>query len=139
MTFDSNGGSAVTTQTVKESEQATKPTAPTKTGYTFKGWYTDAELTTVYDFNTPVTKDITLYAKWEKNNSASQIDNNPTSNGSGKTKTSQSTIEKYLPKTGEIKSYLPTLELILSMILMSLIWIKKKLNFKKDDLSDYDF
>ena len=43
---------------------ASEPTDPTKTGYTFAGWYADEELTTAYDFATPVTADTTLYAKW---------------------------------------------------------------------------
>ena len=63
--FNSNGGSVVADQIVADGEVATEPTTPTKDGYIFKGWYTDVELTTVYDFATPVTKDITLYAKWE--------------------------------------------------------------------------
>ncbi|SHH61937.1 Listeria/Bacterioides repeat-containing protein [Anaerosphaera aminiphila DSM 21120] len=65
VTFYSNGGSTVASQTVADGEVAKEPTTPTKDGYIFKGWYTDVELTTVYDFATPVTKDITLYAKWE--------------------------------------------------------------------------
>ena len=54
-------------QEVAYNGKATEPTAPTKTGYTFGGWYTDAACTTAYDFNTLVTADITLYAKWTKN------------------------------------------------------------------------
>jgi uncharacterized repeat protein (TIGR02543 family) len=42
------------------------PTAPTKSGYTFEGWYKEATLTNAWDFETDtVTEDITLYAKWE--------------------------------------------------------------------------
>ena len=68
VTFNSNGGSAVASQTVKSSATATKPTNPTRSGYTFAGWYTDNEkFTTKYDFATPVTKNITLYAKWNTN------------------------------------------------------------------------
>ena len=67
VTFNSNGGSAVASQTVKYNEKATKPTAPTKSGYTFAGWYTEEQLTNTYDFGTLVTKDITLYAKWNTN------------------------------------------------------------------------
>jgi pilin isopeptide linkage protein/uncharacterized repeat protein (TIGR02543 family) len=63
--FESNGGSTVPDQTVNYSEKASEPADPTKSGYIFKGWFKDAELTTEYDFNTPVTDDITLYAKWE--------------------------------------------------------------------------
>ena len=65
--FNSNGGSTVASQTVKYNDKAKEPTAPTKSGYTFAGWYTEEKLTTKYDFATPVTKDITLYAKWNTN------------------------------------------------------------------------
>lgn len=64
VTFDSNEGSAVASQTVDYNAKATEPTDPTKSHYTFEGWFTDEELTTEYDFDTPVTADITLYAKW---------------------------------------------------------------------------
>ncbi len=65
VTFNSNGGSAVTPQTVNDGALATEPTPePTKSGYLFGGWYSDIGLTTAYNFNTPVTADITLYAKW---------------------------------------------------------------------------
>jgi pilin isopeptide linkage protein/uncharacterized repeat protein (TIGR02543 family) len=66
VTFDSNGGSAVADQIVEDGEAATRPTDPTKEGYTFCGWFTDAALTVPYDFSTPVTADITLYACWKK-------------------------------------------------------------------------
>ncbi|RHR11174.1 hypothetical protein DWX58_01590 [Pseudoflavonifractor sp. AF19-9AC] len=64
VTFNSNGGSAVASQTVTYNTVATEPAAPTRSGYTFDGWYSDEGLTTVYDFSAPVTSDITLYAKW---------------------------------------------------------------------------
>jgi len=65
VTFESNGGSAVASQTIStENGTATKPDDPTKDGYTFGGWYTDAALTTAYEFSTPVTVNTTLYAKW---------------------------------------------------------------------------
>jgi uncharacterized repeat protein (TIGR02543 family) len=35
-----------------------------KTGYVLEGWYTDSALTQPFDFNTVVTEDMTLYAKW---------------------------------------------------------------------------
>lgn len=41
-----------------------EPADPAKDGFTFDGWYSDSALTTAYDFTTPVTGDITLYAKW---------------------------------------------------------------------------
>ncbi|MBR7042483.1 MAG: InlB B-repeat-containing protein, partial [Bacilli bacterium] len=71
--FDSDGGSAVSNQTVNYNGKATKPNNPTKTGYTFKEWRLSGS-TSAYDFNTSVTKDITLKAVWESACSAS----NPT-------------------------------------------------------------
>ena len=64
VTFDSDGGSEVASQSVLSGTTATEPVAPTKTDYEFDGWYTDSELTNEYDFSTPVTADIILYAKW---------------------------------------------------------------------------
>lgn len=63
VTFDSNGGSAVASQTVDDKAKAKEPTAPTRSGWTFEGWYLDG---TKYDFNTPVAQDITLKAGWRK-------------------------------------------------------------------------
>ena len=64
VTFDSTGGSAVDTQLVGDGEKASAPANPTRTGYTFAGWSTDAAGTRPYGFGTPVTGDLTLYAKW---------------------------------------------------------------------------
>ncbi|QQE46351.1 Internalin-A precursor [Peptoniphilus harei] len=67
VTFYSKGGSTVATQTIEEGKTATEPKAPTRTGYTFKGWYTDnGKFVDKFDFTKPVTEDTTLYAKWEK-------------------------------------------------------------------------
>lgn len=67
VTYESNGGSTVPSQAVKYNETANKPADPTKSGYTFAGWYTEEKLTNKYDFATPVTGNITLYAKWTRN------------------------------------------------------------------------
>lgn len=64
--FNSNGGTTVATQKVENGKTAERPTDPKKTGYSFEGWYTDSALTKVFDFNTPITSNVTLYAKWEK-------------------------------------------------------------------------
>ena len=67
VTFNANGhGTAPTAQNVEENKKATEPTAPSATGYTFGEWYTDQACSDdkKFDFNTPITKDITLYAKW---------------------------------------------------------------------------
>ncbi|HIW76089.1 MULTISPECIES: InlB B-repeat-containing protein [Gordonibacter] len=64
VTFDSNEGSAVSSQLVVPNGNVTKPSDPTRAGYAFGGWYTDTSCTTPYNFNTSVTTDFTLYAKW---------------------------------------------------------------------------
>ena len=67
--FETNGGSTIANKTVTRNTVLTEPTAPTKDGYTFDGWYSDKELKTAYDFSAKVTKSFTLYAKWtEKEN-----------------------------------------------------------------------
>ena len=66
--FNSNGGSACDTKFVAAADgKLVKPADPTRDGYTFGGWYTDEACTQAYDFSTPVTADLTLYAKWTKN------------------------------------------------------------------------
>ena len=66
ITFETNGGSKIQSTNVEKNKTVTEPSAPTKDGYTFDGWYTDKELTSAYNFNTKVTKAFTLYAKWAK-------------------------------------------------------------------------
>ena len=67
VTYESNGGRTIPSQAVKYNETANKPADPTKSGYTFAGWYTEEKLTNKYDFAAPVTGNITLYAKWTRN------------------------------------------------------------------------
>ena len=66
VSFNANGGSAVAPVEVINGKPASKPQDPTKDEHVFLGWYTDSALTTSYAFTTPVTADITLYAKWIK-------------------------------------------------------------------------
>ena len=64
--FNSNGGSEVSNQTVKDGEKASKPTDPTKAGNTFGGWFKDNN-TFAQEWNfaaNTVTANTTLYAKW---------------------------------------------------------------------------
>lgn len=67
VSFDTDGGSTVESQTVVTGNKATKPTStPTKKGYNFVGWYTDNTYTTEFDFeNTSITDNTTIYAKFE--------------------------------------------------------------------------
>lgn len=65
--FDSQGGSTVSVQITISGGNVEEPTPPMYDGYEFAGWYTDAACQTKYDFTSPVTGDIILYAKWNKN------------------------------------------------------------------------
>lgn len=67
VSFDTDGGSTVESQTVVTGNKATKPAVnPTKKGYNFVGWYTDNTYTTEFDFeNTIITDNTTIYAKFE--------------------------------------------------------------------------
>lgn len=60
--FDSVGGTWIKAQEVRINKQVVRPKDPILDGYTFKGWYLYDE---EYDFDTLVTKDIVLVAKWE--------------------------------------------------------------------------
>ena len=64
VTFETNGGSAIQPVLVGGGLAAKAPTAPTKAYYAFAGWYSDSNLTQAFDFNTPISADTTLYAKW---------------------------------------------------------------------------
>lgn len=67
VTFDVNGhGTAPDPQTVDIDTKAVRPTDPAQTGWRFDGWYTDKDCTAAYDFDSVVTDNITLYAKWVK-------------------------------------------------------------------------
>ena len=65
VTFNTNGGSAVSEQKIETGNKATKPSDPSKTDYKFIGWYTDEALTKEFSFDTAITSNITLYAKCE--------------------------------------------------------------------------
>lgn len=62
--FETNGAPAIKSVSVRRNNVITAPTAPVKDGFVFDGWYTDKNFATKFDFNTKITKSITLYAKW---------------------------------------------------------------------------
>ncbi|MCF0136244.1 MAG: leucine-rich repeat protein, partial [Lachnospiraceae bacterium] len=70
VTFSANGhGTAPAAETVKYGEKVQEPTAPTETGYTFIGWYKEADCSNAWSFgaDTMPAESITLYAKWQIN------------------------------------------------------------------------
>lgn len=96
VTFNTNGGSDVDSLSVDYGEKVEKPADPTREGYTFDGWYSDKDFKTAWDFNTPITADTTLYAKWTEiptytvtvaASSHGSVMANPTSAAAGETVT----------------------------------------------------
>ena len=86
VTFDANGhGTAPAAQTVEDGKMAAKPADPTETGWTFGGWFKEAACTNAFDFSTPITVDVTLYAKWLPNVVGLKVHSTgPEKNGEGK-------------------------------------------------------
>lgn len=101
VTFDSNGGSVVSSVQVKKGDKVSKPSEPTRDGYVFSGWYLND---TLYDFDSAVLEDITLVAKWSSKEDGSTTVKSYTmkfdSNGG-------STVSDILVENGVIKE-LPT-------------------------------
>ena len=99
ITFNSNDGTSVESQNINAGEKLTKPTpAPTKDGFTFDGWYEDSTFSKEFDFNTPITDNMILYAKWTENKYTVTFDAN---GGSGEmTSVTDLTGEYTLPENG---------------------------------------
>lgn len=83
-------------QTVAHGELAVRPTDPTYEGWKFLGWYTDDALSTPYDFETPVTADVTLYGGWVE---VGEEPGEPSEPGA-----TDGTDEGGLPSTGDLTS-----------------------------------
>lgn len=63
--FNTNGhGGAISPALVEHGTKVSAPASPSEYGYNFEGWYTDANGNNPFDFDTPITTDITLFAKW---------------------------------------------------------------------------
>lgn len=103
VTFNSNGGSSVSNQTIEEGKKASKPSDPTRSGYTFVGWTLNGN---TYDFNSEVNSNITLIAKWSEivknqytvtfnSNGGSNVSSQTITEGSKATKPSNPTKEGY--------------------------------------------
>ena len=88
VSFNTNGGSYVASQTVDSGSFAIEPVAPVRDGYTFTGWYTDPGCTQAYVWSSVVNGNVTLYAGWTQNA--------PVDNGDGD-KDDGSKIAEYLP------------------------------------------
>ena len=103
VTFDSDGGTNVDSQTVRQGSAVAEPTpAPTKANSIFEGWYTDKTYAIKWTFTDPVNQDMTLYAKWR-----TETANVKVSEKDGSKEYGTVTVEKGSPVTSE---KLPTVE-----------------------------
>lgn len=66
ITFNTNGGNAIDSVQVVSRGKLVKPADPARAGYTFTGWFSDQQLTMLYDFDKAVNGSFTLYAGWSK-------------------------------------------------------------------------
>ena len=73
VTFKPDNGEPNFAMSVTAGDTAEWGIGPFKDGYDFAGWYKDAALTQEYDMNTPVTADLTLYAKWTESDTDPDI------------------------------------------------------------------
>ena len=97
--FDSNGGTAIESQKVKNGEKAVKPTSPTRDGYTFDNWYLDSD---IFDFDTIIEKNITLKAHWQKEQKSNTANNNNIQNTNASNNNSSNSGNPWYIKTESI-------------------------------------
>ena len=91
VTFDSQGGSAVSAQEVMIGSLLTQPEQPVRSGYRFTGWYQDAACTVAWNFaDMTVTSDLTLYAGWKKISSGGGSGSSGSSSGNSGSENSPS-------------------------------------------------
>lgn len=79
---------------VTDGETVEKPADPTRSGYVFGGWYSNAGLTTAYDFSSAVTGNLTLYAKWDSSYTVTFVYNDGATADSTVGVTEGGTLEK---------------------------------------------
>ncbi|MEO2256334.1 InlB B-repeat-containing protein [Paenibacillus amylolyticus] len=102
VTFNTLGGSAVSDAAVEYGKKLSAPASPSRSGYTFAGWYADPELKTPFNFaQTEITADLILYAKWSVNSTppAGGNDGNSSGGGSGNQNNNGSSVTPSPPNT----------------------------------------
>jgi uncharacterized repeat protein (TIGR02543 family) len=87
VSFTGNGGSAVESQTVDNGGRVVYPPIPSRENYLFGVWCTDPQLTAEYNFNSPVTGNFALYAKWTR------VSNNVTFDSNGGSAVPEQTVD----------------------------------------------
>ncbi len=95
VTFDSKGGTAVAKATTNTDGKVAKPENPTKTDFDFGGWFTDSECQNAFDFDTKITQDTTLYAKWTAKTPSGGGSDTPSGGEGSQTPSDSDTKEKW--------------------------------------------
>ena len=95
-------------------DKLTKPATPVKDGYTFAGWYKDSACTQAWDFETGISGDMTLYAKWTAAGSSGETEATPTATSTAvttpqPTKTQSTTATTSAPQATTAAGVSPTL------------------------------
>lgn len=103
VTFKDWDETVLNTQTVIDGSKATSPANPARAGYSFAGWYVDKAYTALFDFNTAITDDQTLYAKWTKvdPDSGDSDDENSDRKDSGGRASTAVPVPSVTPRTSE--------------------------------------
>ncbi|MDR0299126.1 MAG: type I pullulanase [Streptococcaceae bacterium] len=138
VSFNSNGGNRLSNLTIVEGEKVNAPATPSKSGYTFSGWYADSQLTQAYNFAQTVISDLTLYAKWSN---VAPTPSSEISQGSSKAKSASnanpnsstaSSPASILPRTGENLSEATGLEAlgIYALLISGSILLNKKKKYE---------
>ena len=107
VTFNYNySGTTSYTVTLKDDDAVSYPTAPTRSGYVFTGWYTDSDCTTRYDFTGTITEDMTLYAGWQSINSYCYVLDPTNYNSSSYSYSIYNSSKKYnIPRNKSVSIY----------------------------------
>jgi uncharacterized repeat protein (TIGR02543 family)/LPXTG-motif cell wall-anchored protein len=129
VSFNTNGGIPVLSQTVKSGEKAVRPTDPTRDGFTFDDWYADSVFTTKFNFDEPITAQTTIFAKWTSSASATPAPT-PTPEPAP-TKAANNIDDSSLPQTGDASDYAIFALIAVCAVVSIVAFIKtKKYNLK---------
>lgn len=120
VSFETNGGSLVEEVNAVYGQLLKRPDNPTKDGYIFAGWYTDAELQIPWDFDTDIVQgNMTLYAKWQSKTTGAITDTNTDNDKNG------GNIAGVLTAIAAV-----IMSIILVLLLVIILTSKKTVNFE---------